>query len=77
MNSWTQVSFTSPVGPLRCLRIEQVGLAADPLAVLLVRLIVLVAVDEHHHVGVLLDGARLAQVAELRLVASATTRPAG
>ena len=58
----------SPVGPLRCLRIEQVGLAAHAFAVFFVRLIVLFAVDEHHHVGVLLDGARFAQMAELRLV---------
>ena len=30
-----------------------------------------VLVDEHHHVGVLLDGARLAQVGELRLAVGA------
>ena len=47
---------------------HQVGLALHALAVFFVRLVVLFAVDEHHHVGVLLDRARFAQMAELRLV---------
>src|SRR5688572_19724987 len=36
---------------------QELGLAADLLAVLLVRHVILLAVDEHHHVGILLDGA--------------------
>ena len=55
-------------GAVALLADQEVGLAFHALAVFFVRLIELFAVDEHHDVGVLLDRARLAQVAELRLV---------
>ena len=45
-----------------------VALVTLALALLGLRalLVVLVAVDEHHHVGVLLDRARFTQIGELR-----------
>ena len=60
-------SFTVPVGPLRCLPMM---ISATPFG-FLVRLavgvaVLLLAVDEHDDVGVLLEGARLAQVGQLR-----------
>ena len=42
--------------------------SASPLHLLVVGIVDLVAVDEGDHVGVLLDGAALAQVGELRPV---------
>jgi hypothetical protein len=47
------------------------------LARLLAFLVVLAPVDEHHHVRVLLDGARLAQVRQLRALVLAVFHLAG
>ena len=58
-----KVSVTSPRPPLRCLAMM---ISRVPGSLGLLALVVLVAVDEHHEVGVLLDLARLAQVGEHR-----------
>ena len=65
--SFWKVSVTLPTAPLRCLAMMQVGLARA-LGVLVV---VLVAVDEHHQVGVLLEVPALAQVRQLGLLVRA------
>ena len=79
-----------PIGPWRCLpmmtsarpcsasiRLCHFIMRLDVVvARLLALLVVLLAEDEHHHVGVLLDRARLAQVGELRaLVLAALDLP--
>ena len=51
-----------PIGPLRCLATM---ISAWPLSVR-VRVVDLVAVDEHHDVGVLLETADFAEVGEHR-----------
>ena len=58
--SFWNVSSTVPEAAVAVLGDDQVG---DPLALGLL-VVVLVAVDEHHEVGVLLDRAGLAQVRE-------------
>ena len=50
--------------PITLLGDDDLGLPADPLPILVVGLVVLLAVDEHHHVGVLFDGAGFAKVIE-------------
>ena len=68
VNSCSQVSLMSPMGPLRCLRISRSAWPFTRSRSSSFVLVVLFAVNEHHDVGVLLDGARFAQVAELRPV---------
>ena len=62
--SFWNVSTTSPTGPLRCLAMMMSASPgrSDSLVV------VLLAVDEHHEVGVLLDLARLTEVGQDRLL---------
>src|SRR5262245_34979959 len=55
-------------GTIALLADQQIGLAFHALAILVVRLIELFAVDECYNVCVLLDRTRFAEVAELRLV---------
>ena len=47
---------------------DDLRLAANAFPILVVGLVILLAVDEHHHVGILLDGARFAEVVEPRAV---------
>ena len=51
-------------GAISLLGHDDLGLALDPFAVFIVALVILLAVHEHHHVGILLDGARLPEVVE-------------
>ena len=55
---------TVSVGPLRCLAMISLALPQRRIA----RIVILGTIEEHDHVGVLLDGARLAQVAQLGFV---------
>ena len=64
-----EVSRIVSVGPLRCL-------ATMSSACVLLLGVGVVAVDEHDDVGVLLDGARLAKVGELRSLVGARLRVA-
>ena len=62
VHSRRNVSFTSPVGPLRCLAMMISALLGSGV----VRLYTILAVHEHHEVRVLLDRSRFSQVRELR-----------
>ena len=66
MKSSRQRSFTSPTGPFRCLAMIRSALPIE-LAFLgfLADRCEFFAMDEHHHVGVLLDGPAFPQVAQL------------
>ena len=68
------ISVDVPSAPLRCLAMMQLGLA---LGARWSPVVVLVAVDEHHEVGVLLDLAGLAQVGEHRALVVCATRRHG
>ena len=56
-----------PVGPLRCLAMITSAMLSG-MKVGLAHAVVVFAVQEHDHVGVLLDRARFAQVAHARAV---------
>jgi hypothetical protein len=60
---FTNASFTVPVGPFRCFAMLHLG---DALLVGVLGVVILVAVDEHHDVGVLLDRAGVAEVGQDR-----------
>ena len=55
-------------GAVALLGDDDLRLPLDPLPVLVGRLVILLAVHEHHDVCVLLDGARFTQVVEPRTV---------
>ena len=55
-----------PVGPLRCLARMISDLALSALRQLFVAVVVGLAMDEGNNVGVLLDGARFAKIAQHR-----------
>ena len=61
MHEAVNLVSTLPVGPFRCLAMMS---SAMPLLVAVAEIVV-VAIDEDDRVGVLLDGAGLAQIAEL------------
>ena len=65
VNSRIKASFTTPVGPLRCLPMMSSATPCASVGGVLVG-VLLLAIDEDDDVGVLLERARFAQVRELR-----------
>ena len=56
--------LTVPIGPFLCLAMM---ISADSLHIGIM-VVIIIAVDEHYHIGILLDGSGLTQIGEHRAV---------
>src|SRR5690349_9281001 len=62
-----EIEIDEPRRSVALLADDDLGAALERVAVLVRRSVVhLLAIDEHHQIGILLDGARLAKVGKLR-----------